>query len=155
MSPFRTLGLLALLTAFSVAQGASLALDQHSQALEFPKARRLSAASPPLSLKVRDIETVALKREASFDFIHEVPEEDTEYVFATTLNVASQYPILALETLDADIDDITCSEAKVQLSIGSPARAKALKQALEAAPDFIVVTSHEGCDLEGERSIHR
>ncbi|KAE8413360.1 hypothetical protein BDV36DRAFT_37435 [Aspergillus pseudocaelatus] len=155
MSSFRTLGLLALLTTFSVARGASLALDQHFQALEFPKARRLSAASLPLSLRVREIETVAFKREASFDFIHEVPEGDTEYVFATTLNVASQHPILALEALDADIDDMTCSDAKIQLSIGSPTRAKALKQELEAASDFVVVTSHEGCDLEGERSIHR
>ncbi|QMW35171.1 hypothetical protein F9C07_1849043 [Aspergillus flavus] len=154
MNTFRTFGLLALLAIFSVAQGANLALDQHSQTLEFPKARRLSAASLPPSLRVREIEMVALKREASFDFIHEVPGDDTEYVFTTTLNVASQHPILALEALETDIDDMSCSDSKIQLSIDSPTRARALKQELEAVSDFVVVTSHEGCDLEGERSIH-
>ncbi|OGM41199.1 hypothetical protein ABOM_009575 [Aspergillus bombycis] len=155
MDAVRILGLLALLTIFSVVQGVNLALDQHSQALEFPQARRLTAASLPPSLRVREIETVALKREASFDFIHEAPEDGTEYVFATTLNVASQHPILALEALDADINDMSCSDSKIQLSIGSATRTEALKQELEAVSDFVVVTSHAGCDLEGERSIHR
>lgn len=155
MNTLRTFGLLALLAIFSVAQGANLALDQHSQTLEFPKARRLSAASLPPSLRVREIEMVALKREASFDFIHEVPGDDTEYVFTTTLNVASQHPILALEALETDIDDMSCSDSTIQLSIDSPTRARALKQELEAVSDFVVVTSHEGCDLEGERSIHQ
>ncbi|KAE8374263.1 hypothetical protein BDV26DRAFT_284395 [Aspergillus bertholletiae] len=155
MNSLRSLGLLALLTIFSVAQGTKLARNQHSQALGFPKSQRLYAATLPSSLRVREIEPVALKREASFDFIHDTPEDNTEYVFAATLNIASQYPILALEGFDTDMDEMSCSDSEIQLSIGSPTRAKALKQELEAVSDFVVVTSHGGCDLEGERSIHR
>ncbi|KAE8349004.1 hypothetical protein BDV28DRAFT_160850 [Aspergillus coremiiformis] len=149
------LGLLVLFILFSIVEGINLALDQR-QASEFPKARRLSAASLSPNLKTReDRETFALKREASFHFMHAVPEGDAEYVFTTTLNVASQLPILALEVLDADLDGVLCSESHVQLLIGSLSRSRALKEELEAVSDFVIVTSHEGCDLEGERSIHR
>ncbi|KAF7588728.1 hypothetical protein BBP40_005289 [Aspergillus hancockii] len=148
--------LLVLFIVLGVVEGTPFELDQPSQTLELPEARRLSAASLPPNLKARaDSRAIALNKEANFDFLHHVPEEHAEYVFAATLSVASQQPILALEDLDPDLNGITCSDSQVQLSMGSISRTKDLKQELEALSDFVIVTSHEGCDIEGERSIHR
>ncbi|KAF5855638.1 hypothetical protein ETB97_008848 [Aspergillus alliaceus] len=148
--------LIVLFIIFNVAEGAHLALNQRYQAIEFPEARQLYAASPSLDLKARaDPGTYALNSEASFHFIHETLEDDAEYVFTTTLNVASQYPLFAVEALDTDIDSISCSDSQIRLSIRTLSRSKVLKQELEAVSDFVIVTSHRGCDLEGERSVHR
>ncbi|KAE8152045.1 hypothetical protein BDV25DRAFT_151823 [Aspergillus avenaceus] len=145
-----------LLLLFGTVLGTSFGPDQYLEPFEFPKARRLAAANSPLDLKARtDLETVVLARKATFDFIHEPPEDGKEHEFAATAEVESQWPIFALERLDSDLNEVTCSDTQMQLFLNSLDRSKAIMQELEGISDFIIVTSHEGCDVEGERSIHK
>ncbi|KAL4872435.1 hypothetical protein BDV12DRAFT_183091 [Aspergillus spectabilis] len=129
-------------------------LNRRYGTLTFPESKRLSAASLSSKLKSRE-ESVfpILNRETNFDYL--ANEIEDEMVFGTTLNVESQWPILALEYLDVVLDGVTCTESQIQLTFASIEAEENLIRATGDTPEFIIVTSHDGCDLEGERSAHR
>ncbi|KAL4808768.1 hypothetical protein BDV18DRAFT_157706 [Aspergillus unguis] len=119
-----------------------------------PEPRRLSAGALSSRLKAREESApILLKQSTSFDYFVGVPEEES--VFATTLDVESQWPILALEDLDAGFDNVICTDSQVQLSFVSATGEQDFEDAIRETPEFVVVTSHEGCDSEGDRSAHR
>ncbi|KAL4920893.1 hypothetical protein BDW62DRAFT_198346 [Aspergillus aurantiobrunneus] len=135
-------------------QANSPSLDHRYQALDLPKPKRLSAGTLSSKLKARGESTISLlNQKTSFDYIADDVEE--EYVSSTTLDVESRWPILALEDLDAGLDSVSCTAFEIQLSFAAIAAEEAFKEAIEDTPEFVIVTSHDGCDLEGERSAHR
>ncbi|KAL4877458.1 hypothetical protein BJY04DRAFT_230599 [Aspergillus karnatakaensis] len=122
--------------------------------LTFPKSKPLSAAALSSRLKARAQSVFpVLKRKASFDYLADEIQDKT--VFATTLDVESQQPVLALEDLDDVLDSVRCTESEIQLTFASLAAEEGLVEATQDSPEFIAVTSHDGCDLEGQRSAHR
>ncbi|KAL4941615.1 hypothetical protein BDV06DRAFT_212538 [Aspergillus oleicola] len=126
----------------------------HGSTLNFPEPKRLAAGTLLSKLKARDeFAAPLLKTRTSFDYIAEDVEEES--VFSTTLDVESQWPILALEDLDANLDRVSCTDSEIQLNFASAAAEERFNAAIEGTPEFIVVTSHEGCDIEGERSAYR
>lgn len=145
---------LVILLSSVLVHASSPRLDRRYQALDFLEPKRLSAGTSSLKLKARgDLAVPLLKRRTSFDYIAD--DIEGESVFSTTLDVESQWPILALEDLDAGLDRVSCTKPKIQLSFESIAAEENFNKAIEDTPEFVIVTSHDGCDLDGERSAHR
>ncbi|PKY06665.1 hypothetical protein P168DRAFT_339963 [Aspergillus campestris IBT 28561] len=152
---FFCLGLVVSLVGFSPVE-AKAHFNEGLQPLEFPQARRLSAASSPARLQARaDSPQVVLSNTASFDYLHDGDDSNVESVFAATVDVASHLPIFFLEDVDAHMEDVSCSESHIQLVFESIDTMYNVKGQIESTGDFIIVTAHSGCDPEGERSTHR
>ncbi|KAL2822179.1 hypothetical protein BDW59DRAFT_163938 [Aspergillus cavernicola] len=135
-----------------IVHASSPGLSDHASS--FPNPRRLAAATLSSRLKAREVSPVTLfKRKMSFDYLAD--EIEGESVFATTLDVESQWPILALEDLDAGLDSVSCTDSQIQLVFVSMAAEEAFNTAIDSMSEFVIVTSHDGCDFEGERSAHR
>lgn len=153
---FFYLGLVVSLVGFSPAVEAKAHFNQHLQPLEFPQPRRLSAASSPARIQARaDSPQSVLSNTASFDYLHDGEESDSESVFAATVDVASHWPIFLLEDVDAHMEDVSCSESQIQLVFESMDTMHNVRRQVESIGDFVIVTTHSGCDPEGERSAHR
>lgn len=149
------LGLVVSLVSFN-SVAAKSHFNQHLQPLEFPQPRRLSAASSPARIQARaEFPQTVLSNTASFDYLHDGEDSDVDSVFAATVDVVSNWPIFLLEDVDADIEDMSCSESHIQLAFASMDRMHDLRRLVEITGDFILVTAHSGCDLEDERSAHR
>ncbi|KAF9894531.1 hypothetical protein FE257_006416 [Aspergillus nanangensis] len=128
---------------------------QHPQSLEFPKARRLVAAFQTSKVEARhELSPIRLDTRASFDYLHE-DDEHPDSVFAATLDVQSKLPVLVLEDIEVGLENLTCSGSQIQLSFTSTGKGTELKKAVQDLDEFVLVTSHEGCDPDGERSTHR
>lgn len=143
------------LTVLSNVNAATVrSLPREAPPINFPKARRLSAAVSPSKLESRAEPVYNLfSSEASFDFLH--GDRDLGSVFVATLDVKSQSPILALEELDDSIEDVTCKESQIDISFGSIEQFRSVQRELEPFDGFILVTSHSGCNPDGARSAHR
>ncbi|EAW11621.1 putative GPI anchored protein [Aspergillus clavatus NRRL 1] len=129
-------------------------LPMSVQPVNFPRSRRLSAAVAPAKLKARArFSQEVLAYRASFDFMHD--DTTAESVFATTLSVKSKWPILSLEELDHHLEDVTCSESHIEMFFASIEQFQSTQQELERTTELIVVTSHRGCNSDGERSAYR
>ena len=115
--------------------------------------RRLSAANVPSSLRSRRSESGLFTREASFDFIEDTAKYG-DSSFVSTVAVNSQKPILALEDIE-DLAHISCSDSWIELSFVSIERLGDVKEELSQSSDFIAVTSHPGCNGDGERASHK
>lgn len=152
---FFYLGLVVSLVGFN-SVAAKSHFNQHLQPLEFPQPRRLSAASSPARIQARaEFPQTVLGNTASFDYLHDGENSDVDSVFAATVDVVSNWPIFLLEDVDADIEDMSCSESYIQLAFTSMDRMHDMRRLVETTGDFILVTAHSGCDLEDERSAHR
>ncbi|KAL4925726.1 putative GPI anchored protein [Aspergillus undulatus] len=116
--------------------------------------KRLSAGILLSKLKARGEFTVPLlSQESSFYYIADDVEEES--VFSATLDVKSQWPILVLEDLEAGLDSVSCEDSEIRLEFASTVAEESFKTAIGDTPEFVIVTSHAGCDPEGERSAHR
>ncbi|OJJ33799.1 hypothetical protein ASPWEDRAFT_545139 [Aspergillus wentii DTO 134E9] len=148
--------LFILFLAIENATGTALRSISQDNHLAFPQARQLSAATSTSHSKLKARTTISevLASKASFDYIHE-NDDNTETVFATTLNVESKQPILVLEDVEPWVEDISCSESQIRLAFSSFKDIETFYYSLDALRDFVIVTAHEGCDLDGERATHR
>ncbi|KAI9697209.1 MAG: hypothetical protein M1836_004773 [Candelina mexicana] len=75
----------------------------------------------------------------------------TSSPFAAQMKVKSKYPTLALEDIEPHVDGIQCSKSTVTLSFGTDQRLEEAKAAWSGTSDFLVITSHAGCNEDGER----
>ncbi|KAL3477719.1 hypothetical protein BJX99DRAFT_245950 [Aspergillus californicus] len=143
-----------LLLSLVVVQAESPSLNRRYPGLSFPEPRRLSAATLSSKLKARgEFPIASPERKASFDYLADAVVEES--VLSTTLDVQSQWPILALEDFDASMDNVSCTDSQIQLTFASAAAEKSFNEVIGTLPESLVVTSHDGCDREGERSAHR
>jgi hypothetical protein len=67
-----------------------------------------------------------------------------------TLTIKPPRPALALEDLEDLLSSVQCSSQGISLTFASGSLAKRARQAW-SAPEFIVFTSHKGCNNDGER----
>ncbi|KAL4799691.1 hypothetical protein BDV19DRAFT_384979 [Aspergillus venezuelensis] len=130
----------------------SVLVRASAPSLHFPEPRRLSAGTLLSKLEAREFTSALLNEATSFDYISDDVEDES--VFSTTLDVKSQWSILALEDLDAGLESVSCTDSEIRLDFASIAAEKRFRAAVKDTPEFIVVTSHDGCDLDGERSAH-
>ena len=67
--------------------------------------------------------------------------------------MSAKRPTLALETLEHHIDQIECSNEGLVLDFATLDALNEVHRHIEGVNDFLLITSHEGCDLDGERSM--
>ncbi|KAL2002795.1 hypothetical protein VTN02DRAFT_5897 [Thermoascus thermophilus] len=125
------------------------------QSSSLPKARRLSAASVPsrLSSRAQGIQSI-FRHETTFGYIHEPENGHKDLVFTATLAVKSHSPILVLEELENALENVLCSESQISLVFDSIENVYAIRKEIGTSSSFVVVTSHNGCNSEGERATY-
>lgn len=73
---------------------------------------------------------------------------------AAQLQLSTKKPSLALETLENQISSIYCSDDKLHLTFATAAALTSVSEQLEKSSEFLVITSHEACNMAGERAIY-
>lgn len=113
-------------------------------------ARQLTAVSKRARIQTRD---AAFKPySAGFEF-HYI-DEDTIHAndqFAARLTFEPRLPVLAIEDVDRHLDMIQCSPDGLLLQFDSRRKLKKAEETWAALEEFVVVTSHLGCNHDGER----
>ncbi|KAL2009720.1 hypothetical protein VTN00DRAFT_5527 [Thermoascus crustaceus] len=143
----------ALITNHAHCEESSLAYNL-PESLGLPKARHLSAASVPSRLRSRAQQSIFC-HETVFEYIHEPENGHEDLVFTATLVVKSLSPILVLEELESDLENILCSDSQISLVFDSIENVNAIRKVVGTSSGFVVVTSHNGCNSEGERATHQ
>ena len=69
---------------------------------------------------------------------------------AARVSLSSKYPSLMLEELEDLVIDIHCADDRVSISV-IPARFFALCSTLDDYDEFLLITSHYGCNDKGSR----
>ena len=68
---------------------------------------------------------------------------------------SSKLPILALETVVSHLlEDVICYETYIELHSTSVSSLRELSERISEAEELLVVTSHHGCNEEGERDAY-
>jgi hypothetical protein len=77
--------------------------------------------------------------------------------FASQVKVNSRKPILNLEEVEHHLQDVQCGDGTMKLSFvdASSARDAYYASCEQEKGGGLVVTSHEGCNREGERSVYK
>ncbi|KKA23079.1 GPI anchored protein [Rasamsonia emersonii CBS 393.64] len=118
--------------------------------------RKLSAATVSSQLERRSQSSLGLfKEETVFHYLHEADDTFDDSVFAASLSVKSREPLLVVEDLENELKDVVCSNSQISLFFNAPGGFDAVKEAFQLNGSFIVVTSHDGCNLDGERATYR
>lgn len=79
---------------------------------------------------------------------------DGHSIFASNLKVASKKPVLNLEDIEHHLEDVQCVNGKINLKFADTSSAIDARLACHGPEGGIVVTSHLGCNPEGERSVY-
>lgn len=72
---------------------------------------------------------------------------------AARLQMSAKKPALALESIEDQIDSIYCTVGEAHLSFATLEALQSLYMHLEHEPEFVLITSHDGCNVKGERGI--
>ena len=75
--------------------------------------------------------------------------------FSASVQMSAKRPALALETVEHYIELIECSDDKIFLDFATLEALNEVYKHVDGTNDFYIITSHEGCDLEGERNVRR
>lgn len=75
--------------------------------------------------------------------------------FASQVKVGSQKPILNLEDVEHHLQDVRCSEGKMEISFVDKMSARDAYHACHEDNGGLVITSHDSCNVEGERAVYR
>jgi hypothetical protein len=76
----------------------------------------------------------------------------TDSPFAASLGFSSKWPVLALEDFETSLDGIRCSDAGIEISFKSCRYCDEARKSWEDLKSFLIITSHPGCNHNGERS---
>ncbi|KAI9762686.1 MAG: hypothetical protein M4579_000304 [Chaenotheca gracillima] len=112
--------------------------------------RRLNA------LKRRSLEVRApfnLYEDHEFHYAEEALVS-TDDQFVARVETKSHHPMLSLESLEAYLEDVTCSGSAITLRFTEEVHLRTAVESWTDASSFAVVTSHSGCDDHGERSAY-
>lgn len=74
--------------------------------------------------------------------------------FAAKLQMQFKIPALMLEDVEHHIQSIGCYSSEIHLSFKSKKVLKHTHKELTSVDSFLLVTSHEGCNEDGERNPH-
>lgn len=65
-----------------------------------------------------------------------------------------QVPALLLEDIENHMDNIDCFPSKIYLCFSSDGALQHAHEEFLSVHKFLVITSHDGCNRDGERSSH-
>ena len=63
-------------------------------------------------------------------------------------------PALLLEDIEHHMEQIVCFPSKIYLYFSSEGALQHARQEFNSVRNFLVITSHEGCNEDGERDPH-
>lgn len=75
--------------------------------------------------------------------------------FASQVRVGSQRPVLNLEEHEHHLQDVQCGADGIKLHFVDISSARDARAACHGVDGGLIVTSHESCNKEGERSVYR
>ena len=110
----------------------------------------MSKASTTLTVLTRAIVQVT----TLILYVSQANSHGTSSQFAAQVRIASKLPSLLLEEMETHFDGVQCSVSTVTLFFSTPERLRLAHEELSRVAQFILVTSHEGCNKEGERDTH-
>lgn len=74
--------------------------------------------------------------------------------FAARLRTTSERPSLLLEEIEGYLEDIYCGEENIELTFINAETLRIAYREYSTIGQFSLITSHDSCNLEGERSAH-
>ena len=74
--------------------------------------------------------------------------------FAATLGMQFKVPALMLEDVEHHIESIACYSTEIHLRFRSAELLRRAHNELASVDSFLLVTSHQGCNEDGERDPH-
>ncbi len=78
----------------------------------------------------------------------------TSSQFVAQVRISSKWPSLVLEEMENHFDDVKCSDSTVRLYFQSRETLKLACEELSRVAGFVLITSHQGCNKDGERDTH-
>lgn len=75
--------------------------------------------------------------------------------FVSQVKVSSQKPIFNLEEVEHYLRDVQCDNGKMKLSFVDTSSARDAYFSCHETDGGLVITSHDSCNVEGERAIYR
>ncbi|KAL9130521.1 MAG: hypothetical protein Q9175_007004, partial [Cornicularia normoerica] len=114
--------------------------------------RRLRAAKRSHELGVRDVKG-CLKYDHNLHYLDADTHRSTSQ-FAASLGMQFKTPALMLEDVEHHIESIGCYSSEIHLSFQSRKELERIHKEFTSVDSFLLVTSHEGCNEDGERNPH-
>jgi hypothetical protein len=78
-----------------------------------------------------------------------------ESTFASQVKVASQKPVFNLEEHEHHLQDVQCGDGMMKLYFVDASSTRDARAAFNGPDGGLIITSHESCNEEGERSVYR
>jgi hypothetical protein len=75
--------------------------------------------------------------------------------FAARVRMSARLPTVVLEDVDDHFNDIVCAHSSIHLHFATEESMTLTYEELKGMGEFFVVTSHEGCNNDGEREPYR
>lgn len=72
---------------------------------------------------------------------------------AARLQISAKKPALALESIEDYVDGIECTIGETHLTFATLEALQSVYLHFESVPEFVLITSHDNCNVEGERGI--
>ncbi|KAF2011857.1 hypothetical protein BU24DRAFT_465450 [Aaosphaeria arxii CBS 175.79] len=114
-----------------------------------PSGERVLRAATRSSDLYRRSNKIEKKYSASLSY---VDGANGQTVFASQVKVGSERPVLKLEDIDHHLQDVECKGDSMKLRFGDKVHARDTRNACHGG---VIITSHEGCNAEGERSFYK
>lgn len=78
-------------------------------------------------------------------------------VFTTRVRAKSDRPVLNLEEFEGHLESVECADSgsKITLTFPEGSGSRTVEKMAREYRDGTVITSHEGCNADGERSAYR
>ncbi|KAG9190413.1 hypothetical protein G6011_08501 [Alternaria panax] len=116
--------------------------------------RLLRAATKRSSLYQRGVR-IAKRFETELAYVENENIWNDESTFASQVKVSSQTLLLNLEEHEHHLQDVQCGDDTVKLHFVDTSSARDARSACHGANGGLIITSHESCNEEGERSVYR
>ena len=74
--------------------------------------------------------------------------------FSANVEMDAKLPTLLLEDIDEHLEEVRCTSSTIELDFEDSWTASAVQHEAQHSSKVIVITSHVGCNAEGERKPH-
>jgi hypothetical protein len=100
------------------------------------------------------IATLSIRQQIT-DFNIEENGWDRRSTFASQVKVISQKPVTNLEEIEHHLQDVRCKDGKLRLDFVDLSSARDAFYSCHGQDGGLIITSHDGCNEDGERSVYR
>ncbi|KAI4945203.1 hypothetical protein J4E91_008181 [Alternaria rosae] len=116
--------------------------------------RLLRAATKRTDLYRRGVR-ITKRFESELAYVDNENVWNDKSTFASQVKVSGQKPLLNLEEHEHHLRDVQCGDDMMKLHFVDTSSARDARAACHDADGGLIITSHEGCNDEGERSVYR